>query len=96
VIPVPERPVYVYRLAVTYPPHSREYGWEPPGWGTSESEAYRDGYMPDDPGEFRWPENRPCLSLGTAKRRADLFRSYGAKAEIIRSERVTWGEPDAG
>jgi hypothetical protein len=93
VIPVPaERPVYVYKLDVTYPPHSREYGWEPPGWSAGESEAYRDGYMPDDPGEFRWPRERLYLSRSGARIGADHFRRYGATAEIIRSERVTWGE----
>ena len=92
-----ERPVYVYKLAVTYPPGSREYGWEPPGWGAG-SEAYLDGYVtnPDDPGEFRWPRERLYLSRSGANAGADLFRKYGATAEIVRSERVTWGEPDAG
>lgn len=77
---------YVYRLNVTYPPRSREWGWEPPGWapeGTLSSESVDDGY-------FRWPASRMCLTLGTAKRRADLFRKHGAEVEIERSEPVAW------
>ena len=77
---------YVYRLHVTYPPRSQEWGWEPPGWepeGMLSSESADDGY-------FRWPANRMCLTIGTAKRRAELFLKYGAEVEIERSEPVAW------
>lgn len=75
---------YVYRLDVTYPPGSLELGWAPPGW-EPEPGAY-------PPGEdyFRWPANRLCLTATTAKRRADLFRKYGATVEIVRSKPVEW------
>jgi hypothetical protein len=82
---------YVYRLDVTYPPNSLDLGWEPPGY---------DGW--DDPGgmngnrgewiPFSWPQNRLCLSAPTAKRRADLFRKYGAKVTIVRSAPIEWPE----
>ncbi len=79
---------YVYRLIVTYPPNSRDGSWEPPGY---------DGYDQLDEfgtGEWRpfsWPANRLCLSATTAKRRADLFRKYGATVTVERSGPVTWG-----
>lgn len=84
---------HVYRLQVTYPPGSLEYGWEPPepsGWAPERS------FTPEgeDDDVFRWPQNRLCLTLGTAKRRAKLFRTYGAEVTIERSDLVTW--PDAG
>ena len=86
---MPERPVYVYRLDITYPPGSRERGWEPPGWVISGPNGYE-----DDPGEFRWSRERAFLSPSGAKHAADLFRGYGATVEIVRSERVTWGDPE--
>jgi len=80
------RKTYVYRLIVGYPPGSLEPGWEPPGW---EPQFHYDYEGPvDDP--FRWPANRLCFSASTAKRRADLFRKYGAEVEIERSAPVTW------
>lgn len=85
-----ERKVYVYRLVVEYPTGSLEPGWEPPGW---EPEPYVT-YNPEGPdGDgFRWPANRLCFSASTAKRRAGLFRRYGAKVTIERSDPVTWPE----
>lgn len=79
---------HVYRLDVTYPPRSQEPGWEPPGWepdytvgpGGSDDEFY----------QFRWPASRLCLSAATAKRRADLFRKYGAEVTVVRSLPVEW------
>ena len=88
---MPERPVYVYRLDITYPPGSREWGWEPPGWVISGPNGFE-----DDPGEFRWPPERLLLSASGAKRRAELFRGYGATVEIVRSERVTWAAGESG
>lgn len=85
----------VYRLNVTYPPGSLEYGWEPPelsGWAPVLS------FTPEGEGDdvFRWPQNRACLTLGTAKRRAKLFRKYGAEVTIERSDPVTWPGADGG
>jgi hypothetical protein len=85
----------VYRLAVTYPPGSLEWGWEPPGW---EPDEYRITSGTDagawDSEAFRWPANRLCLSMGTAKRRAAIFRKYGAEVTIEPSDPVTWPAPD--
>jgi hypothetical protein len=81
----------VYRLAVTLPEGSDAPGWEPPGW---EPDDYRITSGPDagawDSHPFRWPANRLCLSPGTAKRRAAIFRKYGATVVIEASEPVTW------
>jgi hypothetical protein len=85
---------YVYRLVVTYPEGSLEWGWEPPGWERYPEDHF---YVPDDEGvEFRWPANRLCLSPATAKRRADLFRKYGATVEIVRSLPVEWPAENCG
>lgn len=83
---------YVYSLHVTYPPRWLEPGWEPPG----REPGYTVGSGGDDDElyQFRWPQNRLCRTLGTAKRRADLFRKYGAHVTITRSLPVEW--PSAG
>ena len=84
----------VYRLDVTYPPGSLEWGWEPPGW---EPENYRVTSGPDagawEAETFRWPQSRLCLTLATAKRRAAIFRKYGAAVTIRASEPVIWPAP---
>ena len=80
------RDIYVWRLTVVYPPNSRDEGWEPEGWLPADQP-----YIPEQgPEPFRWPAERLCLTPGTAKRRADLFRKYGAAVTIERSEPVLW------
>lgn len=74
----------VYRLDVTYPPGSLVPGWEPAGWDP-EPAPYD-----EDRERFRWPVNRLCLTPTTAKRRAALFRSYGAQVEIVPSKPIEW------
>jgi hypothetical protein len=88
---VAERKVHLYRLNVTLPPEAAEPGWEPPGW-LDELPPYPEGGMPPEAMEdgFRWPRNRPYLSLSNAKRRARLFEKYGAQVTIERSAPVTW------
>lgn len=81
-VPMAGRKVYVYRLVVEYPPGSLEWGWEPPGW---DRRRLLVGKVP-----FRWPVNRLCFTSATAKRRAGLFRKYGADVTIERSAPVTW------
>jgi hypothetical protein len=76
---VARRKVYLYRLRVTLPPEAAEPGWEPQAW-------LDDDYR----GDFRWPETRLYLSGGWARRRANLFRKYGAQVTIERSAPVTW------
>lgn len=76
----------VYRLVVEYPPGSLDRGWEPRGW-----EPEPGPYIPEQEGpEFRWPANRLCLTPATARRRADLFRRYGATVTVEVSDPVTW------
>lgn len=77
------RPVYVYRLVVEYPEGSQRWGWAPDGWEKPEWDG-----NPDADLSFRWPQVRMCLSAGTAKRRAKLLESYGAKVLIERSAPV--------
>jgi hypothetical protein len=84
---------HVYRLIVRYPPRSQEPGWEPPGW-EPDTLRYPGAPRDEDDGSFRWPQNRLCLTPGTAKRRADLFRKYGAEVTIERSEPVAWPGTD--
>jgi hypothetical protein len=90
------RPVYVYRLDVTYPPGSQEPGWEPPGWDALESDTdwFVDRY--DEMRWVGWPQNRLYLSPRGAKRRADLLCKYGATVEIVRSMPVEWPLPADG
>lgn len=71
---------------MTYPPRSLEPGWEPDPLRYSTR-------LDDDDDVFRWPRNRLCLTPGTAKRRADLFRKYGAEVTIEPSNPVTWPDP---
>jgi hypothetical protein len=78
-----EPKLYVYRLDVTLPPGSDEPGWRPAGW------QHRSDW-PDYQQRFAWPERRHYLSLGGANGQARVFRSYGAKVKIVRSNPVTW------
>lgn len=90
-----QRKVFVYRLAVEYPPGSLVLGWAPAGW-----EPATGGYdpvsgEPYDEDEFRWPQVRPYLSASGAKRRAELLRKFGAEVTIRRSLPVEWPEDEA-
>jgi hypothetical protein len=63
-------------------------GWRPPGW---QPEGNYVQIMGTD--EFVWPvTNKVYGSRSTAKKRADLLESYGAKVVIERSSRITWPE----
>lgn len=83
-----ERPVYVYKLAIEYPPGSTEPGWEPPGY-QSETVMTPDGF---EDREFSWPHERAYLSREGAIQRAGILRGWGANVGILRSERVTWAK----
>ena len=85
---------YLYRLDVTYPPGSNEYGWSPPGWDedpTNDAVEAETGAPYTAP--FWWPTHHVYQSRSGAKKRADLLRKYGATVALIRSNPVTW--PDA-
>jgi hypothetical protein len=95
-----ERPAYLYRLVVEYPPEAFNGGspafyddgtpkldpnWEPEGWDGDT------GYYGPDFDGFRWPDaRRRFLSHTSAVNRANLLRKYGATVDIERSDRVTW------
>ncbi|MEU4229439.1 hypothetical protein AB0F17_34525 [Nonomuraea sp. NPDC026600] len=44
----------------------------------------------DGQGCFLWPKARQFLSKRAAERRAVLLRSWGADAEVVTSDAVTW------
>lgn len=85
------RPVYVYRLVITYPEGSHEPGWKPGCWGAllkgikdrGQRRAVRER-------GFRWPRERVFLSADGAWHRAWTLTRFGAQAEVERSEAVTW------
>lgn len=96
------RPKYLYRArVVSYPAGSHITriawgdrfecpinGWAPPGWVPSQEYIDRFGTT-----EFFWPKD--CVeykSRSSAKRRAELFESFGATAVVERSSRITWPE----
>lgn len=93
---------YLYRVRVlSYPEGSHQEvdyggelwtepvpGWQPPGWRPTG--RYTEMHGTD---EFVWPTtNDVWASRSTAKKRADLFESFGAKVVIERSSRITWPE----
>lgn len=80
-----ERKVYLYRLVVTLPAEAAEPGWEPQAWLDDE-----DNHGPWN--DFHWPKKPLYKSASGARKRADLFRSYGAEVTVRRSEPVTWPE----
>lgn len=85
------RRIYLYRLHVEYPPGSQELGWEPPGWRDDpENEVIDPETGAPDCASFSWPFNRTYISQTAARRRADLFRSYGAGVTIERSKPIEW------
>lgn len=94
---------YLYRVRVmSYPEGSFECinedadiwiptpGWQPPGWRPEGNYTEIMGTA-----EFIWPvTNKVYASHSTAKKRADLLESYGARAVVERSSRITWPEPE--
>lgn len=85
-----DRPLYAYRLDVTYPAGSHDAeghpipGWEPPDWNSGTGEGFTFTR------EFRWPKAKPYLSRGGAAERARILRQYGATVRIVRSNSITW------
>jgi hypothetical protein len=90
-----ERKAYAYRLKVTPPPEAADPSWEPDAW-LEGLPPYPEGGLPPEALEsgFRWPRQRLFLSRSGARRQADLFRKYGAKAVIERSAPVTWPQDE--
>lgn len=91
---------YLYRVRVVeYPEGSHEDvdhggeiwsepvpGWRPPGWRPVGNYVRLHGTD-----EFVWPTTTHVWgSYKTAKKRADLFEAYGAKAVVERSNRIEW------
>lgn len=94
---------HLYRVrVVSYPEgshHDVEYGgevwtepvpgWRPPGWRPAGNYIE---IMGTD--EFVWPVvNKVYGTRRTAQKRVDLLKSYGARAVVERSSRITWPEP---
>lgn len=81
------RPVYVYRLDVTYPegigPDNPPEGWEPMVVDTE--------YGPETQ-TFSWPTRRNYMSREGAQNRANLLTEWGCIVSIQRSRPVTWEE----
>ena len=84
------RATYLYRLIVTLPPEAADPEWEPQAWLDEPVPPVQ--YAEGDDARFSWPSNQHYLSATNAKRRADLFRKYGAEVTIERSAPVTWPE----
>ncbi|MFA4080525.1 hypothetical protein ONA92_02265 [Mycobacteroides salmoniphilum] len=96
---------YLYRVQVTsYPDgshHEVDYGgelftepvpgWQPPGWRPVGDYTQ---IMGTD--EFVWPVvNKVYGTRRTAQKRVHLLESYGARAVVERSSRITWPEESA-
>ncbi|WP_423489232.1 hypothetical protein [Mycobacteroides sp. PCS013] len=65
-------------------------GWRPPGWRPAGNYTQ---IMGTD--EFVWPvTNKVYRTYRTAQKRVNLLESYGARAVVERSSRITWPEPD--
>jgi hypothetical protein len=101
------RSTYVYKVVVdSYPPGSDQPGWKPACWSDPQQLAV----MPGRPGirqlktlalriqlarrEFRWPRPKLFLSPGGACHRAFLLHWYGAEVRVVRSDPVTWPDPE--
>ena len=90
-MPMFGRTIYLYRLVVTLPPEAAEPDWEPQAWLDQLPPYPLEGAPPEAmEGRFEWPRNRLYQSASGAKRRADLYRKYGATVTIERSAPVTW------
>jgi hypothetical protein len=94
---VTKPPVRVYRIDIIYPEGSGEPGWYPPRWTDREFLKTLTG---DQRREikallrkpFQWPHERLFLSSSGAHNRMWLLRFYGAEAEVLSSDPVTWPE----
>jgi hypothetical protein len=86
----------VYRLVIIYPEGSHEPGWRPALWGNPEflKALDRQARRSLKSRKFRWPRERMFLSSSGAYQRAWLLRSYGAVAEVLASDPVTWPNYD--
>lgn len=83
-----ERPRYVWRLEVTYPPIEPWPNSGVPGNAASyEFAAENDGY-------FWFPRHTRYLSERTANKRAELLRKYGATVKVVKSNPITWPEEE--
>lgn len=88
-----DRPVYVYRLEISYPEGSDAPGWLPPRWDQyvrklplrTRRKVRRTG--------FRWPRERMFLSSSGAYGRAAQLIRFGCDVEIIRSDAVSFPAP---
>jgi len=84
--------VFVYRLDITYPEGSTEWGWEPEGeWWKELSGGQGPG--PDE--TFSWPQEHLYLSRSGASKRADLLRKWGATVRVEKSRPVEWDGDEA-
>jgi hypothetical protein len=89
----------IYKIQIIYPEGCREPGWHPARWtdpeylGTLTREKRREvRKLLRQP--FKWPRERLFLSSSGAYYRAWLLRFYGAEAEVIPSNPVTWPNLD--
>lgn len=66
-------------------------GWAPPGWRPTGNYVSMLGTE-----QFVWPtDRREYRSRSTAKKRADLLKSFGATVVIERSSRIQWPDPSS-
>lgn len=68
--------------------------WEPEGWLADpvDREEWIARY---DSARFFWPKaDKIYFTRGTARKRAKLLESYGAKVTIIESEPIVWLTPE--
>lgn len=76
----PKKRVYVYKVCVVRWPSCRDDPeWLPDDWD-------------NDWGLFKWPRMRVFLSITSAEKLANRLQRYGCDVEVVRSERVRWGD----
>jgi hypothetical protein len=95
---------YLYRVVITEFPKGawydapEEYGgsyldldWTPEGWQPDEEYISRFGTS-----RFFWPSTKyEYKSKSSAKARAKLIESFGAKTEVVQSSLITWPAEEA-
>jgi hypothetical protein len=86
----------LYRLEIIYPEGSHAKGWRPACWSDP---AYLQSLSRQERRElrnreFKWPRNHDYQSSSGAYARANLLRWYGAEAEVLPSNPVTWPNYD--
>jgi hypothetical protein len=86
----------IYRLDVIYPEGSHAPGWRPACWGDPALLATLDKKQRRElaKAEFYWPRERVFLSSSSAYARRNLLEWYGADAEVLASDPVTWPNLD--